>query len=140
VWSPIEKFQLRALLYWSLGTALLAFVPAGLSGLAPSTAWRLAHLAFLIFHASVFAWYFHQARSLALHSVASFGRSSIALARLSIAVGLGVLLAEASVALGLVLRPAPYLYLLALLWFLYLAASVFVGLVVRKLSGAEPAA
>jgi hypothetical protein len=72
--------------------------------------------------------------------VALFGRSSVAAARLSIVVGLGILLAEASVALGLVLRPAPYLYLLALLWFLYLAASVFVGLVVRKLSGEPPAA
>jgi hypothetical protein len=97
-------------------------------------------LAFVIFHASAFAWYFHQARSLALHSVAWFGRPRIAVARLSIAVGLGVLLAEASVALGLVLRPAPYLYLLALLWVLYLAASVFVGLVLRKLSNEGPAA
>ena len=139
VWSPIEKFQLRALLYWSLGTAFLAFVPAGLSGLAPNTAWRLAHSAFVIFHTSAFAWYFHQARSLDLHSF-PFGRLSVAVARLSIAVGLGILLAEASVALGLVLRPAPYLYLLALLWFLYLAASVFVGLVVRRLSGEGPAA
>ena len=127
-WSPIEAFQLRALLYWSLGTTLLAFVPVGLSGLAPDTTWRLAHATFFVFHVSVFIWYFHQARRLNLLA-ATFGRVPSAFARLSIAFGFGILAAEGSVALGLALPAAPYLYLLALLWFLYLAATMFIGLV-----------
>jgi hypothetical protein len=53
----------------------------------------------------------------------------------TLAVGLGVFLAEASVALGFALRAAPYLYLLALLWFLYLAATMFVILVFQQLRG-----
>ena len=124
-WSPTDKFLLQALVYWSLGTTFLAFVPAGLSGFPPDTAWRLAHFTFVIFHATVFAWYFHQARRHAF-PVSTVGHFTVV-------VGLGILLAEASVVAGLVLRAAPYLYLLALLWFLYLAATMFIAMVFRQL-------
>ena len=110
----------------------LAFVPAGLSGLARNTAWRVAHAAFAIFHASVFVWYFRQARQLAL--------PASSLGHLAVILGLGVFLAEASVALGFLSHAAPYLYLLALLWFLFLAATAFIALVFPQFRGDGTAA
>ena len=115
--SPSERFFLRALVYWSLGTLFLSFLPAGLSGLAPATAWRIAHSTFLVFHTAVFVWFFRHTRQLAIPA-SPFGRVAVIL-------GFGVILAEASVAFGFVLRAAPYLYLLALVWFLFLGATMF---------------
>lgn len=120
-WTALEKFQLRALVYWSLGTMFLAFLPAGLSGMPRNAAWRVAHGCFFVFHASVFAWYSLEARR------NSFPATHVA--RVVVAIGLGILLMEAAVSLGFIASAAPYLYLLALVWFLFLAASVFAGLV-----------
>jgi hypothetical protein len=131
-WAPTERFLLRALLYWSLGTMFLAFVPAALSGVAAGTAWRLAHAVFAVFHSAVFAWFFQQSRRYSLpFTAASLG---------TVLVGLGVLLGELAVVVGLVTRAAPYLYLLALLWFVFLAAVAFAALVFPAIAPDESAA
>ena len=110
----------------------LAFLPAALSGVAPGAAWRIAHSMFFVFHASVFIWFFRHARQLAL-PISRVGY-------VPIVVGFGVLLGEASVALGFVSQAAPHLYLLALLWFLFLAAIAFIALVFPQYPRDGPAA
>lgn len=123
-WSPTERFLLTALLYWSIGTMFLAFVPSGLASLRSLTEpWRVAHGVFALFHAGVFTWYFQQAGRLAIPVTRSPENLAI------VVVGFGVLLAEVLVALGLLAGLAPFLYLVALLWFVFLAIRVFVALV-----------
>lgn len=124
-WGPSERFLLRALLYWSLGTAFLALVPSGLARLpAVAAPWRVAHGLFAVFHASVFVWFFRESARLAL-PIADY-RPNLVI----IPVGLAILAAEVLVACGLLGDAAPFLYFVALLWFLFLASRVFVALVV----------
>jgi hypothetical protein len=124
-WTDTELFTLKSLLYWSLGTVFLALVPSGLSSLSEHLAhpWRVAHGVFALFHAGVFFWFFRQVRRLEF----PLSRTKSGLAILT--VGFGVLFAEVLVALGVVTSTAPFLYLVALLWFLFLAARSFAALV-----------
>lgn len=123
-WTPIERFLLRALLYWSLGTMFLAFVPSGLSTLhGVREPWRVAHGAFALFHGAVFAWYFRELSRLGVPVIATLQTLAFLTA------GLAVLLAELLVALGFLAGEAPLRYLVALLWFLFLATRMFIGLV-----------
>jgi hypothetical protein len=132
-WTPVESFLLKALLYWSLGTMFLALVPSGLSTItAVREPWRVAHGAFAVFHTGVFIWFFRETRRLAV----PFETGTVAI----LAVGSGVLIAEILVALGLLASLAPFLYLVALLWFLFLASRAFVGLVFPRPPAQPPAA
>jgi hypothetical protein len=124
-WTDGERFNLKALLYWSLGTMFLALVPSGLSSLgeAVSAPWRVAHGLFAIFHGWVFIWFFRQLRILVFPPYQSWSGLAI------VVIGFGVLLAELLVALGFLYSAAPFLYLVALVWFLFLAASQFAVLI-----------
>lgn len=123
-WTPVESFLLRALLFWSLGTMFLALVPSGLSAVrALMEPWRVAHGIFAFFHTAIFIWFFRETRRLALSLRGS--KENL----VTVPVGFGVLFAEILVALGLLASLAPFLYLVALLWFLFLATRVFVALV-----------
>jgi hypothetical protein len=118
-WSARDLFRVKALLYWSLSTMFLAFLPTFLLGLGEVVAapWRVAHGVFACFHSAVFVWFFREV-----------GRTGTRLSRFaysSLVIGALVLFAEILVACGLFQEQAPSLYLLALLWFLYLAAGSF---------------
>jgi hypothetical protein len=130
-WSDFERFGFRSLLYWSLGTVFLALVPSGLTSLGESVPepWRVAHALFAIFHGWVYIWFFRELRAMGSSLPPSRWGSVI------IVIGLGVLLAEILVALGFFQQVAPFLYLVALVWFLFLAANSFAMLIL----GAPPA-
>jgi hypothetical protein len=117
--AEVEVFRLKALLWWSLGTMFLALVPVALAELGDrlTAPWRVAHGVFFCFHGLVFVWFFGQARRLGL----ALGARGVAV----LVVGFAVLGMELCVALGLFGGVAAFLYLVALLWFLYLAAMSF---------------
>ena len=120
-WSPSEIVLLKALLYWSLGTMFLAFIPSFLASLGERVGapWRIAHAVFALFHTWVFVWYFRQ--------VKVFANTSW-FVRVAVPVGLSVLAVQILVAVGFFEAVAESLYLLGLLWFLFSAASCFVFL------------
>jgi hypothetical protein len=133
-WTPVDRFLLRALLYWSLGTMFLALLPSGLSTVrALPEPWRVAHGIFALFHAAVFIWFFRERSRLAWPPTRSTEKAILT-------VGSGVLLAEILVALGFLANLAPFLYLVALLWFLFLATSAFIELVFPRPPAQPPAA
>jgi hypothetical protein len=68
-------------------------------------------------------WFFRQLRILVLPLSQSWSGLAI------VVIGFGVLLAELLVALGFLYSAAPFLYLVALVWFLFLAASQFAVLI-----------
>ena len=125
--SP-EVFRIKALLYWSLGTAFLAHLPGAIWAMPGELPlWRLSHFAFALFHISVFYWTFAGARALRAagwrppDSMRPFGAGVVLL-------GAVVLVCELTVAAGHAVSFGPFFYLLALLWFLFLAAVSFVFL------------
>jgi len=100
----------------------LALVPSGLATVRSlSEPWRVAHGLFALFHAAVFVWFFRE--------IGRLGVPLLVPAYASVVVGFVVLLAEILVALGSLGSLAPLLYLIALLWFLFLATTVFIALV-----------
>ena len=121
-WGSVEWFRLKVLLVWSLGVALLALVPAALSALpAVSGPWRVAHGVFAAFHLSSFIWYFT-----AVRSVESGDRVfPAALNRLTLPIAVAILLAELAVAAGYLAGLGAFLYLVALIWFLFSSAVAF---------------
>lgn len=132
-WSPVERFLLRALVFWSLGAMFLALLPAALFSLPSVQApWRVAHGFFAVFHTTVFVWFFGQTRR--FPSPPNGARLDWAI----VAVGCGVLAVETLVALGFLAELAPFLYLVALLWFLLLAVRVFVALVFPRGPASPP--
>jgi hypothetical protein len=138
--QPAEQFRLRSLLYWSLGTAFLAQLP-GLLFAFPGTlpVWRLSHSVFAVFHLSVFVWFFGHIRRLR-ESDALPPPSVRTASRAIVAFGFVVLVCELAVAFGLAVRFGSFFYLLALLWFLFLAAFSFASLLLPAAAqqGVEP--
>jgi hypothetical protein len=130
-WSALELLQLKALLQWSLGIVFLAYLPSALAllDLEVANLWRVALGLFAIFHSFVFVWFFW--RYWALPSANRAIRRFLAFA---IPVGLAVLAAEFLGALGFLPQSEPFVFLVALLWFIGIAASNFVFLL---LPGAE---
>lgn len=126
-WSDIERINLYTLLTWSIATVFLAYVPSilhGLGGLV-SHPWRTAHALFAIYHAWVFLRTFQGARmngelrSPQVLILASIGTIPFTL--------------EICSALGFADVFAPTLYVVAVLWFLFLAVTRFVVLVTSTL-------
>jgi hypothetical protein len=123
--QPSERFRLKSLLYWSLGTAFLAHLPGLLYAFPqPLPVWRLSHVAFALFHFGVFAWFFS-----AMASVRGTGSLPptpfLRLVRGIVAIGAIVFLCEVAVAAGIATQYGRFFYHLALLWFLFLSAFSF---------------
>ncbi len=130
--SSRARFFLTALLYWSLGTVFLAFTPRLLASFGPEVAWRVSHGLFALFHLGVFVWVIRSMMQQRAQRVYAY--------RVVSAIGVVVLATEIAVALGYLQDLAPYTYLLALLWFVFLAAACFVELVIGPASPASEAA
>ncbi len=139
--QPAEQFRLRALLYWSLGTAFLAQFP-GLLLAYPDTlpVWRISHSVFAVFHLSVFLWVFAGIRRLRQSGAPRAPKTLRNALPVIFAVGFVVLACELAVALGPAVRFGSFLYLLALLWFLFLATLSFASLLLPAAAqqGVEP--
>ena len=137
--QPSERFRLKSLLYWSLGTAFLAHLPGLLYAFPqPLPVWRLSHVAFALFHFGVFVWFF--VVTAALRRTESL--PPVPLRRLIdvvIGIGVSVLLCEVAVAAGMAEQYGPFFYRLALLWFLFLSAFSFATLIL-PLAAAQPGA
>jgi hypothetical protein len=139
--QPAEQFRLRALLYWSLGTAFLAHLP-GLLLAYPDTlpVWRISHSVFAAFHLYVFLWFFAGIRRLSQSDNVAPAKALWNATLVMSAVGLALLACELAVALGPAVRFGSFLYLLALLWFLFLATFSFATLLLPAAAqqGVEP--
>ncbi len=62
-WGPADWYRLKALLIWSLGAALLALLPSGLSAVPDlESPWRISHTVFAVLHGGCLAWYFREDR------------------------------------------------------------------------------
>jgi len=92
----------------------------------------VAHGLFAVFHGAIFTWYFRE--------ISRLGLPFTTPAYMLLAVGSGLFLAEILVALGFLANVAPLLYLVALLWFLFLATLMFIALVLPRPPGEPPAA
>lgn len=126
--QPAEQLRLRSLLYWSLGTAFLAHLPGLLLAFpSPLPIWRISHAVFAAFHLSVFIWFFAGIRRLRQANDLQTGTVQMAM-RVIISTGVVVLACELAVAFGLAPGFGNFFYLLALLWFLFLAAFSFATL------------
>jgi hypothetical protein len=139
--QPSEQFRFRALLYWSLGTAFLAQFP-GLLLAYPDTlpVWRISHSVFAVFHLSVLLWFFAGYRRLMQSGDPGPPKTIRNALPVISAVSFAVLACELAVALGPAVRFGSFLYLLALLWFLFLAAFTFTTLLLPAAAqqGVEP--
>ena len=139
--QPAEQFRLRMLLYWSLGTAFLVHLP-GLLLAYPDTlpVWSISHSVFAAFHLSGFLWSFAGLRRLRLSGGPGPPKTVRNALPVIFAAGFGLLACELAVALGPAVRFGSFLYLLALLWFLFLSAFSFATLLLPAAArqGVEP--
>jgi len=130
-WSEQEIWNLRLMLYWSLATVFLAYVPTILIGLGEhvSQPWRISHAIFATYHSYVFYRAFQ-----GMHRRPEWrDRPTLFLTF----VGLMVLALEVASAFGFTGALAPTFYVIAVLWFLVLSVTRFVVLVT---TGLEPTA
>jgi hypothetical protein len=137
-WSDFDRDNVYALLMWSLAAVFLAYVPVilhGLNGLV-SHPWRASHSVFAIYH----SWLFFDTFRRMYIEPAWIRKGVLAL----LGIGILVLALEISAALGFADTLAPTFYVVAVLWFLFLAVSRFVVLVTATLlapaaqQGVEP--
>jgi hypothetical protein len=137
-WNDYDRGNLYTLLTWSIAAVFLAYVPVVLHGFGNRVAhpWRASHGIFAIYHSWVF---FTAFRAMYTDPV---WRGPLTLTLASI--GLLVLSLEISSALGFAGTLAPTFYVIAVLWFLFLAATRFVVLATAYLltpaaqQGVEP--
>jgi hypothetical protein len=126
-WSDFDRANLYTLLTWSISTVFLAYVPLilhGLNGLV-SHPWRTSLALFAIYHSWIF---FSSFRG--VQEIPAFrSRQILALS----VIGILVLALEVSGALGFADAFAPTVYVVAVLWFLFLAVTRFVVLVTATL-------
>ncbi len=125
-WTTADRDGFRALVVWSLGAAFLAYVPVVLSSLGPhvSMPWRLSNGVSAVFHGYILLGSFRGYRAHPeIRTRYHFSLFSI---------GSVVLAAEIAAALGPLASVAPSVYLIAVLWFLFIAASCFLHLVDRS--------
>ena len=127
-WTDEDRANLRSLLLWSLGAVFLAFVPLVLASFGGALAdpWRLANAIFAAFH----AWVFFEV----IRGIRARGVPVTPFARGLFAVGFGVLGCEVLAAAGPFAAVAASIYLVAVLWFLFLAVTRFVAIVGDELS------
>ena len=122
-WGDEDRGNFRALVRWSLGAAFLAYLPIVLFTLdIPAVrSWRIANGVFAIFHGYIFYETLARVRARAVRIPPSG----------ALLFGLGVLVwgAEVAAAAGPLSFRAPAVYLVAVLWFLFLAATRFLVLV-----------
>lgn len=131
-WGPADWYRLKALLIWSLGASLLALLPSGLSAVPGlESPWRIAHAAFAIFHGSCLAWYFWEDRRQSFEEMPVL---PVFVTRPTLPIAIAVFLAELAVAAGFLVPYGASLYLLAVTWFLFMAAITFSLLLLRGAS------
>jgi hypothetical protein len=119
-WSDSDRGNFRALVIWSLGATFLAYVPivfASLGDRVPAP-WRVANALLAVYHGGIFVQTF-----MMLRKGEMFRTPSVTL---MLSVGGVVLAAEVAAAAGPLSSIAPSVYLIAVLWFLFIAANRFV--------------
>ena len=122
-WSDTDRLSFRALVRWSLGATFLAYLPVvfmSFGDLVPAP-WRISNAVFASFHGYIF---FEAFRSLREHPETVTLRTRVVLA-----MGAVVFAAEIAAAAGPLAFVAPSVYLIAVLWFLFIAALQFLVLV-----------
>lgn len=136
-WSEFDRGNLYTLLIWSVAVVFLAYVPFVLHGLGSllSHPWRVSHAIFAIFH----SWIFYTTLRQMYAEPVWRDRLTLTLA----GIGLLILGLEVSSALGFAGTRASTFYVIAVLWFLFLAVTRFVVLVTATLfapaaQGVEP--
>ena len=123
-WTDEDRANLRSLLLWSVGTVFLAYVPIVLSssGGAIREPWRASNAIFAVFHAYVFYETFKSVASSSCRPMNFFEKSLAA-------IGIGVLGGEILAAAGFLGSLVVSMYLVAVIWFLFLAVTRFAALV-----------
>jgi hypothetical protein len=116
---------------WSAATVFLAYVPWVLHGLGEeiSQPWRLSHAIFATYH----SWAFYMAFSEMYADAAWRDRFTLLLS----GAGIGVLAMEIACAIGWAPAVAPTLYVVAILWFLFMAMTRFILLATAALVSPE---
>ena len=130
-WSETDHWNLKALVMWSLGATFLAYVPiifASLGDRVPAP-WRIANALFATYHIGAFFQTFAAKRS----TQTPFGPSVIII----LCVGALVMAAEIAAAAGPLADVAPSVYLIAVTWFLFLAANRFITMANQHFSSAD---
>jgi hypothetical protein len=122
-WSDDDRANLRGLLLWSLGTVFLAYVPIVLSsfGEVVPRPWQVSNAIFACFHTYVFYQTFR--------GMKGASRPMNRFEKMLVAIGSGVLTGEILAAAGALGPLAPSMYLVAVLWFFFLAVTRFAALV-----------
>jgi hypothetical protein len=122
-WSDSDRGNLYGLLMWSVAVVFLAQVPGVLHGLAGPVPqpWRASHAVLATYH----SWAFYGAFRGMYADPTWRDRFTLTLA----GIGLLVLSLEITSAIGLAGDLAPTFYIIAVLWFLFLAVTRFVVLV-----------
>jgi hypothetical protein len=129
-WSDLDRGNLYTLLVWSVAVVFLAQLPGvlhGLGGFVPQP-WRASHAVFATYHSWVYYGAFRTG-----HAVPNSwwrDRPSLILA----GIGFLVLALEIASALGLAGDLVSSFYIIAVLWFLFLAVTRFVVLVADLLA------
>ena len=122
-WGPADWYRLKALLIWSLGASLLALLPSGLSAVpGVDSPWRVAHGVFALFHGGCLAWFFWEDRR---QSAAEEPALPVSVTRPTLPLAILVFFSELAVAGGFLDAYGAPLYLLAVSWFLFMAAVTF---------------
>jgi len=130
--SDADRRSFTALVLWSLGATFLAYVPVILFSLGDrvSEPWRLANAIFAAFHGYVF---FQTLKSMRAHP-----DDLTPFVVFLLTAGFLVFAAEIAAAAGPLASIAPSVYLIAVIWFLFIAVTRFVNLVSTHLG--SPAA
>jgi len=130
--SPLERGNLRALLLWSLGATFLAYVPIVLAIHVSDEPWRVSLAVFAAFHAFVYYEVFRGRRDARRRPEGDVALD--AFSKFLIVFGFVVLGLEVAAAAGAFASNAATIYVVAVLWFLFLAVTRFATLVAGQLS------
>ena len=123
-WSAAEQLQLVSLLQWSLIAAFCALSPGALVFLdiPEETRWQFATAVFAVVHALSLAWFVLRHFTIGLASFRPLDRRT---AYCGVPASVIVLMAQLGVAFGPLLPWAQFVYVVALMWVLFVAALSF---------------
>ena len=129
--SLLERSNLRALLLWSLGATFLAYVPVVLAIHTSDEPWRASLAVFAAFHSFVYYEVFRGRRDARRRREGDVALTTFS--RFLIVFGFVVLGFEVAAAAGAFASSAATVYVVAVLWFLFLAVTRFATLVAGHL-------
>ena len=134
----IDYARFRELLLTAFSVVFFAFLPKLVSGVSSSTVWiwQMPQLVLGLLHASLMILFLRTAGAATIRNALRRPRSAVDyVERATLFGGLMVVVIQLGTGLGLFAQHLPTAYLLALLWFLFVAATNFIALLLPSDEG-----